>query len=699
MLHLAEPGLSLVARYRRGDLDTSEIDAHPVLSRWARAAQLGVRADSAALPEGETGGDLATRRERLEAVFREESPLLAPMADELSARSMLAIVADPEGVILLARGGGDFNAQAARVRLAEGTRWSEGARGTNAIGTAIIERRPVAVIGAAHYEERNHGLFCYATPIRDPYGRLVAVLDVTGAAEQHSSAVAIAVQAAGGALERALELREYAAVTPGGYAVVERMLLRTTSPALLVRADGAVLSMNPAARAVLGLSDAPEARLSGPRDPRLAFSREARMATSFGLTAEHVFGITGDALRSLVCAPHPQKARFETATGQRFTLDVEPIVGSQGRLLSFVVYLDPERAPAAPRPAPAPRRPPPLPPAFDAILGTDPDLVHAKQMAARFAPTPLPVLILAETGTGKELFARATHAAGARSKGPFVALNCGGLAPGLLESELFGHAPGAFTGAQRGGAMGKLAAADGGTLFLDEIAEMPPPLQATLLRVLEDGSYYRVGEPRARRADFRLICATCRDLPRLVATGGFRQDLFFRIQGATILIPPLRARADRLVLARGLLARLAAESQVPCPELADDAVAWILEHDWPGNVRELKSALAHAIVMSDGAGVVDAACFPRPLLLDARLDAALSRGPLRDARRPPPPEGAESPAAGAAAPAPRSRDAILDAAMDEALRESAGNVSEAARRLGVARSTLYRRVPRRPKGE
>jgi len=309
-------------------------------------------------------------------------------------------------------------------------------------------------------------------------------------------------------------------------------------------------------------------------------------------------------------------------------------------------------------------------PAFDPILGTDPGLMAAKRMAARFAPTPLPLLLLAETGTGKDLFARAAHTASPRGSGPFVTLNCGALAPSLLESELFGHAPGAFTGAQRGGSQGKLAAADGGTLFLDEIAEMPETLQATLLRVLEDGSYYRVGESRQRKADFRLICATCRDLPNLVSEGRFRRDLFFRIQGACVTIPPLRTRDDRLGLARGLLAQLASQSAVPCPELADDAVAWILEHDWPGNVRELKSALSHALVMADGAAVVDRGCFPQVLLREPKA-------------------GPDS--------VPRKRAEILNDAMSTALRECDGNVAEAARRLGVARSTLYRRMPQRPK--
>jgi sigma-54 dependent transcriptional regulator, acetoin dehydrogenase operon transcriptional activator AcoR len=303
---------------------------------------------------------------------------------------------------------------------------------------------------------------------------------------------------------------------------------------------------------------------------------------------------------------------------------------------------------------------------FAAILGTDPALALAKRTAARFAPTPLPILLLAETGTGKDLFARAIHAASARGKGPFVALNCGALAPGLLESELFGHAPGAFTGAQRSGSQGKLAAANLGTLFLDEVAEMPEALQAALLRVLEDGSYYRVGEAQSRKSDFRLICATCRDLPGLVLQGRFRRDLFFRIQGACVTIPPLRARADRLSLARGLLVQLASGQGIPCPDIAEDAATWIEEHSFPGNVRELKSALAHALVMAESATRIDLSCLP-PVIL-------------------------REPAAGAHH---RTRDDILQEAMIAALRDSDGNVSEAARRLGVARSTLYRRLPAR----
>jgi transcriptional regulator of acetoin/glycerol metabolism len=215
--------------------------------------------------------------------------------------------------------------------------------------------------------------------------------------------------------------------------------------------------------------------------------------------------------------------------------------------------------------------------------------------------------------------------------------------------------------------VGKLGAANGGTLFLDEIAEMPDALQAALLRVLDDGVYHRVGDNRPSRADFRLVCATCRDLPALVEQGAFRRDLFYRVHGGCVTIPSVRERDDRVFLARGLLARLAA----PAPPLAltADAEAWIAEHDWPGNVRELKNALLHAVAMSAGEPLTRA-CFPRVLV--ARHGGG---------------RGAVGPGAPLSA---RSRDDLLRDAVREAMRASQGNVTEAARRLGVARSTIYR---------
>jgi transcriptional regulator with PAS, ATPase and Fis domain len=288
-------------------------------------------------------------------------------------------------------------------------------------------------------------------------------------------------------------------------------------------------------------------------------------------------------------------------------------------------------------------------------------VLSAKHLTAKLAASEVPILLLAETGTGKELFAKATHVASRRAARPFVAMNCGTLSGALLESELFGYAPGAFTGASRTGTEGKLAAADGGTLFLDELAEMPAPAQAMLLRFLEDGTYSRVGEAFTRRADVRIVAATCRDLPKLVADGGFRSDLFYRIHGGCVRVPPLRERRDRLDLARALLLSAAASIGVSPPELAPSAEAWILDHSWPGNVRELKSALQHALAMRVGMSI-EASDFPEPIVT--------------------------SHANGASEPGPRQR--ALRSMAEAALNRASGNVSEAARALGVARSTLYR---------
>ena len=315
-------------------------------------------------------------------------------------------------------------------------------------------------------------------------------------------------------------------------------------------------------------------------------------------------------------------------------------------------------------------------------------MAATREAGARFARTLLPVLLLAETGTGKELLARAIHGASARRERPFVAINCGALSPHLLESELFGYAPGAFTGASRDGHDGKIGAARGGTLFLDEVAEMPGPLQALLLRVLEDGTYYRVGDNRPRQADVRLVCATCRDLPRLVAEGAFRRDLFYRIDGACLGLPPLRDRSDLPALIRHLLGALAAEQGRPAPELAPDVFAALVRAPWPGNVRQLKTALQHALILCDG-----------ETIRREHLPRDLASGDGAPVAAAPPPVARPLPAAPSspvpAAPPPRRTLAELERErLERAVALARGNLSRAAAELGIARSTLYRRLRR-----
>jgi len=312
----------------------------------------------------------------------------------------------------------------------------------------------------------------------------------------------------------------------------------------------------------------------------------------------------------------------------------------------------------ASRPAPAPQ--PLVPPG---AVVTDPAMLRLYELVARIAPSALPVLVLGETGAGKEIVAHAVHLGSPRAAGPFVRINCGALPATLVESELFGHERGAFTGAERATA-GLLASASGGSVLLDEIGELPPALQATLLRVLEEGAVRPVGATRATRIDVRWIAATNRDLAAEVERGRFRRDLYYRLQGFVVEVPPLRARRGEIrAIARAVVERSAAGPG----ELSDAALDALERYTWPGNVRELRNALASAALLA-GTGAIDV----------VHLPAAITA------------------CAPAAAPPPRAlRDALAGEErrrIVEALQRSAGNQSRAAELLGMPRRTLVKRL-------
>ncbi len=239
---------------------------------------------------------------------------------------------------------------------------------------------------------------------------------------------------------------------------------------------------------------------------------------------------------------------------------------------------------------------------FDDILGASPPMRALKARAARVAGVQAPLLIRGETGSGKELVAHACHRASPRGHAPFLVLNCAALPESLAESELFGYAPGSFTGAHRGGKPGLLEMADRGTIFLDEIGEMSPYLQAKILRFLSDGSFRRVGGDRELRVDVRVVSATHRDLEAMVEAKSFREDLFYRLNVVNLDVPPLRERGqDILLLARHFLARAGAQVQRPAGGLTAAAEAALLADPWPGNVRQLHNVVFRAVTLSDRA--------------------------------------------------------------------------------------------------
>ena len=326
------------------------------------------------------------------------------------------------------------------------------------------------------------------------------------------------------------------------------------------------------------------------------------------------------------------------------------------------------------------------------FIGGTPAMLALKKKIARFAPTDASVLVLGETGTGKEVVAKAIHAGSKRAGGPFVAVNCGALPEHLVESEFFGHRKGAFTGADQP-RKGLFEAADGGTLFLDELGELPKPMQVKLLRFLESSEIRRVGENETFTVDVRIVCATNKDLSEMSRDGDFREDLIFRVNTFELDLPPLRERAaDVPDLCSFLLSRLAGR-KVDAGKLIDGRAMELLKtHDWSGNVRELANALEHAAILSgcfDGEGAISPDDLPTNV---TRRSVAGSVGlKLADTGG-----GSQSSSASAAAPTygdePKTLREIEQEVILHTLDRHSGDKPATAKELGIALKTLYNKL-------
>jgi transcriptional regulator with PAS, ATPase and Fis domain len=314
------------------------------------------------------------------------------------------------------------------------------------------------------------------------------------------------------------------------------------------------------------------------------------------------------------------------------------------------------------------------------LVVRDPSMARLHELVARVAVSELGVLLLGESGVGKEVLARRIHELSPRTAGPFVAVNCGALAEQLLESELFGHEKGAFTGAARA-KQGLFEAASGGTLFLDEVGELSPAFQVKLLRVLEERVVMPVGGTEVRPVDARIVSATNADLEVAVAAGEFRQDLFYRLNGIALEIPPLRDRRSEIEpLARHFLERAAERELRPAPELGSGTVAVLARYSWPGNIRELRNVIERALVLCTAGELL-----PEHLGLRAATPPPLP-GPPRGVPEPDP-SGLDLPEVLRGQADEAERQQILDA-----LEACAGNQTRAAERLGITRRMLVRRL-------
>jgi len=433
----------------------------------------------------------------------------------------------------------------------------------------------------------------------------------------------------------------------------------------IVDADGRVVAWNARAERLYGIAarDILGRAITGFFTPA---SLMVRRVLETGQRVEWTYHQPRPGIFVLVsAAPVLQDGKVAGAMAvERDVTDMVELSGELTRARGQVAALE-QRLSAVPAPAPPSADP------FHAIKGQHPAIRKAVHLASLVAATDATTLLRGESGVGKELFARAIHQASRRGEGPFVVLNCGAIPVTLLESELFGYAPGAFTGANPKGKGGKLELAHGGTLFLDEVAELPPEAQVKLLRFLEDRKFYRVGGSMPIAVDVRLVAATNRDLEELVRQGRYRDDLYWCLNVFTLDIPPLRERKEDIAeLVQRFLHEFCVRYDRPPVEVHPAVVRALMEHRWPGNVRELRNAVERMVILATD-GVV------RPALLPAIL------GPAHR----------EEPDAAAPTRADESRHGEREAIL-AALAATRHNRSAAARLLGISRGTLYNRMRR-----
>ncbi|HQC97393.1 MAG TPA: sigma-54-dependent Fis family transcriptional regulator [Aquabacterium sp.] len=658
--------------------------------------------------------DLAVVRDRNLRLHDHAAPVMEMLYEQIVNTESMVVLCDATGTIIHSIGDDDFLARASKVALQPGVNWSESTKGTNAIGTALIEEVPTLVHADEHYMHANHFLTCSAAPILDPRGNILGVLDVTGdhrSFHQHTMAL---VKMSARMIENHWLTDDYRNVMRLHFHSRVEFIGTLMEGILAVAADGKLVGANRGALEQLGLSG--------------AALRMHSLTTLFGTTV----GALVDRFRSPLATPMPVQlnggrqfhihARFNwpvwASLSDAVNSQAGPASGASAATEPSVPQVQ-TIPPAAPGDG-APRGSGPNSGGLAQLRTGDAQVASVIDKLRRVLDRDIPVLILGETGTGKELLARAIHVDSARAKQPFVAVNCASIPETLIEAELFGYEDGAFTGARRKGAVGKIVQANGGTLFLDEIGDMPVALQAHLLRVLQERQVTPLGSTKSVAVDVNIICATHRNLREMIDAKTFREDLFYRLNGLAVRLPPLRERSDLLALVRRILDQLTENGGggggSRQRHLQPDAeVLRLFQHySWPGNVRQLFNVLRTAAVMAASEPVIT-----REHLSDDFLDEACAAQSAQQAAAEPAPVVPAAaapvvaaqpaaaqpmqPAPGTAAPptprwsgetasAPRSLEEMEIDAIRRAVDEAGGNISEASKRLGISRNTIYRKL-------
>ncbi|MBT8369422.1 MAG: sigma 54-interacting transcriptional regulator [Deltaproteobacteria bacterium] len=552
-------------------------------------------------------------------------------------------IADKEGYILHIIGDKPILAKLADGNCCPGFRWTEKDVGTSVLSLALERKIPVQINDDEHFCRRGHGHTCSASPVFGLNHELIGVISMSGDAERvHPHTLGMVITAAR-AIENQLRIQKNSKELRLQNNYMLAIIDSIDSGVLAIDKNGIINKINNQGKKILKWK-APLEGIALFEVFGNQFSIDAMMQPEFELIDQEVFIHTNDRVIQILCT-------------------VKPIFDATGKIQgSIIVFNEIKRirkllndmAGAQARFT------------FEDIIGASPSIQEAKRLAMIAAKSSSSVLLLGDTGTGKELFAHAVHNYSTRKERPFLVINCGAIPRELLESELFGYVEGSFTGSRKGGRPGKFELADGGTVFLDEIGEMPADMQVKLLRVLQTGEVCRIGEHKSLSVDVRIIAATNARIKQEIDQKNFREDLFYRLNVFPIKIPPLRGRKEDIVhLARHFLERSSNIAKKQGVKLTPEAESKLINYQWPGNVRELENIVERAVNMVDGKDI-------GPGILDI---SSGSSGNL------------------VAGNTPGSRlEELEKQAILKILEELKFNMSRSAQTLGISRATLYNKI-------
>ncbi|HIJ86359.1 MAG TPA: sigma-54-dependent Fis family transcriptional regulator [Desulfuromonadales bacterium] len=622
----------------------SGIVSDTIIRSWQRSAERGIgmeRGESRCTPRY----DLMERRDKNNSLLLRSQPVMENLYHEICGTSSMVLLADSTGVILHSIGDPNFVGQAQKVYLKPGGIWSESVNGTNAVGTALEEQLPVQVHSSEHYIDKNRFLSCSATPIFDPRGAVLGALDVSGDYRSHQQHTLALVRLSAQIIENQMFAPHFPNDIVISFHLKPEFIGTLYEGIAVFTPQGDFIAANRCALLQFGLD-------------------RFRMA---GHSFASLFRLGLPKLFEQIRFQHHPLLKLQLQSGADVYGRVWP-----GTAISPVTFL-PIITPASKAKIPQPNA------AEKQALLNELELGDRKMQtliakALKVVGHDIPIMIEGESGTGKELFARALHMAGPRKNGPFVPVNCASIPEGLIESELFGYQEGAFTGAKRKGHIGKIREADKGTLFLDEIGEMPLPLQARLLRVLQDQMVSPLGGTGSFQVELSVVCATNRRVRDAVTAGTFREDLYYRLNGLLLTLPSLREREDRIALSLKILGDIVGADRTVT--LSPEVRKIFTNHPWPGNIRQMHNVLRTAVaLLGDG----------HEITVDELSEDFMEQSG----------QGKHS-ANVCGKPSPASNDSLLSDAearhISSALDRNGGNIAATARKLGVGRSTLYRKL-------